>query len=181
MNLRRGLITAFLIFICFLLQCTVFRALAFGGIVPNLLIVLAASFGFMRGEKTGLLIGFVCGLLVDIFFGNTIGFYALLYMYIGYMNGKFCIIFYPQDIKLPIALILGSDLFYGFICYVILFLLRSRFDFGYYFREYHPAGDRLYDRRHHIFIPAHSLDQYELGAHRTKEWKEVCLTIYWNV
>ena len=109
MNLRRGLITAFLIFICFLLQCTVFRALAFGGIVPNLLIVLAASFGFMRGEKTGLLIGFVCGLLVDIFFGN------------------------PQDIKLPIALILGSDLFYGFICYVILFLLRSRFDFGYYF------------------------------------------------
>ena len=123
MNLRRGLITAFLIFICFLLQCTVFRALAFGGIVPNLLIVLAASFGFMRGEKTGLLIGFVCGLLVDIFFGNTIGFYALLYMYI----------FYPQDIKLPIALILGSDLFYGFICYVILFLLRSRFDFGYYF------------------------------------------------
>ena len=48
MNLRRGLITAFLIFICFLLQCTVFRALAFGGIVPNLLIVLAASFGFMR-------------------------------------------------------------------------------------------------------------------------------------
>ncbi len=117
MNLRRGLITAFLIFICFLLQCTVFRALAFGGIVPNLLIVLAASFGFM----------------VDIFFGNTIGFYALLYMYIGYMNGKFCIIFYPQDIKLPIALILGSDLFYGFICYVILFLLRSRFDFGYYF------------------------------------------------
>jgi len=108
MKLRRGLITAFLIFICFLLQCTVFRGLAFGGIVPNLLIVLTASFGFMRGEKTGLLIGFFCGLLIDIFFGNTIGFYTLLYMYIGYMNGKFCTIFYPQDIKLPIALILGS-------------------------------------------------------------------------
>ncbi len=133
LKLKRGLITALLIFICFLLQCTVFRSLAFGGIVPNLLIVLTASFGFMRGEKTGLLIGFFCGLLVDIFFGNTIGFYGLLYMYIGYMNGKFCTIFYPQDIKLPIALILGSDLFYGFICYVIMFLLRSRFDLGYYF------------------------------------------------
>ena len=133
LKLKRGLITALLIFICFLLQCTVFRSLAFGGIVPNLLIVLTASFGFMRGEKTGLLIGFFCGLLVDIFFGNTIGFYGLLYMYIGYMNGKFCTIFYPQDINLPIALILGSDLFYGFICYVIMFLLRSRFDLGYYF------------------------------------------------
>ena len=54
-------------------------------------------------------------------------------MYIGYMNGKFCTIFYPQDIKLPIALILASDCFYGIICYVILFRLRSRFDFGYYF------------------------------------------------
>ena len=56
--MKRGIITAILIFICFLLQCTVFRSLAFGGIVPNLLIVLTASFGFMRGEKTGLIIGF---------------------------------------------------------------------------------------------------------------------------
>ena len=81
--MKRGIITAILILVCFLLQCTVFQSLSFGGIVPNLLIVLTASFGFMRGEKTGLLIGFFCGLLVDIFFGSTIGFYALVYMYIG--------------------------------------------------------------------------------------------------
>ena len=130
--MRRLLVTAFFIFICFLLQCTVFRALAFGGIVPNLLIVLTASFGFMRGEKTGLLIGFFSGLLIDIFFGSVIGFYALLYMYIGYANGKFSAIFYPEDIKLPITLILCRDFFYGFICYVILFLLRGKFDFTYY-------------------------------------------------
>lgn len=130
--MKRGILTTLLIIICFLLQSTVFRYLAFGGIVPNLLIVLTASFGFMRGEKTGLLIGFFCGLLMDIFFGSLIGFYALLYMYIGYMNGKFSTIFYPQDIKLPIVLILGSDLAYGLICYVILFLLRGRFDFRYY-------------------------------------------------
>ena len=131
--MKRLFITAGLILVCFLLQCTVFHALSFGGIVPNLLIVLTASFGFMRGEKTGLLIGFFCGLLVDIFFGNSIGFYSLLYMYIGYMNGKFSAVFYPEDIKLPIALIIVSDFFYGFICYVILFLLRGRFDFQYYF------------------------------------------------
>ncbi len=130
--MKRGIITAFLILLCFLLQCTVFRFLAFGGIVPNLMIVLTASFGFMRGEKTGLLIGFFCGILVDIFFASVIGFYALLYMYIGYMNGKFAVVFYPQDIKLPVALILCSDFFYGIICYVILFLLRSRFDVMYY-------------------------------------------------
>lgn len=133
--MKRIIITILFVFICFLLQCTVFHALAFGRIVPNLLIVLTASFGFMRGEKSGLLIGFLGGLLTDIFFGGVIGFYAILYMYIGYINGKFTPIFYPEDIKLPISLILCSDFFYGIVCYVILFLLRGRFDFGYYMRN----------------------------------------------
>ena len=133
--MKRVIITLLFIFICFLLQCTVFHALAFGRIVPNLLIVLTSSFGFMRGEKSGLLIGFLGGLLTDIFFGGVIGFYAILYMYIGYINGKFTPIFYPEDIKLPITLILCSDFFYGIVCYVILFLLRGRFDFGYYMRN----------------------------------------------
>lgn len=131
--MKRGIISTILILVCFILQCTVFRAIDFGGIVPNLLIVLTSSFGFMRGEKTGLLIGFFCGLLTDIFFGEVYGFYALILMYIGYMNGKFSRIFYPEDIKLPAALIIASDFFYGFVCYVLLFLMRGRLQFGYYF------------------------------------------------
>ena len=110
--LRKIIVAAF-IMICFILQCSVFTSLAFAGIVPNLLIVLTSSFGFMRGEKEGLVIGFFCGLLNDIFFGGFLGFYALLMMYIGYLNGKFCKIFYPEDIKLPLALIVISDLSYG--------------------------------------------------------------------
>ncbi len=97
------------------------------------MIVLTSSFGFMRGEKEGLIIGFFCGLLSDIFFGGFLGFYALLLMYIGFLNGKFSRIFYPEDIKLPIALIITSDLSYGVICYILQFMLRSRFQFGYYF------------------------------------------------
>ena len=104
-----------LIIICFLLQTTVFKGLAFGGIVPNLLIVLTAAFGFMRGERTGLLVGFFCGLLADIFFGNVLGLNAMIYMYIGYFNGKFNRIFFPDDIKLPLLLIFLSDLAYGFL------------------------------------------------------------------
>ena len=86
--LKRKLVVGLLIFICFLLQCTVFHAFAFGSIVPNLMLILTASFGFMRGEKSGLLIGFFSGLFIDIFFGEVLGFYALLYMYIGYTNGS---------------------------------------------------------------------------------------------
>lgn len=132
-KIRRIIVVAFLLLACFILQCTVFRSLAFGGIVPNLLIILTSSFGFMRGEKDGLIIGFFCGLLSDIFYGDVLGFYALVLMYIGYINGKFSRIFYPEDIKLPIALIVVSDLSYGVICYILMFLLRGRFDFPYYF------------------------------------------------
>lgn len=129
----RKIIVAVFIVICFILQCSVFDSLAFAGIVPNLLIILTSAFGFMRGESEGLVIGFFCGLLSDIFFGSFLGFYALIMMYIGYLNGKFCKIFYPEDIKLPIALIIISDLSYGIICYVLTFMLRGRFQFSYYF------------------------------------------------
>ena len=102
-------------------------------IVPNLMIVLTASFGFMRGEKTGLLYGFFCGLLIDIFFANVLGLNAMIYMYIGYSNGKFNRIFFPDEIKLPLILIFFSDLAYGFLYYVTLFLLRRRFQLDFYF------------------------------------------------
>ena len=130
--LRKFVVTLFIL-ICFILQSTVFDALSLAGIIPNLMIILTASFGFMRGEKEGLIIGFFCGLLSDVFFGFFLGFYALILMYIGYLNGKFSRSFYPEDIKLPIALIIISDLSYGILCYILLFMLRGRFQFGYYF------------------------------------------------
>lgn len=122
-----------IMFLCFLLQSTLFKRLSFGGIGPNLLLITTTSVGFMRGEKQGLLAGFVSGLFVDIFFGDVIGLYAMIYMYIGFLNGKFSRIFYPEDLKLPLALITLSDLSYGMICYIILFLLRGRFNFPYFF------------------------------------------------
>ena len=98
MRLRRKLAVFLIIAICFLLQSTFFQALAFASISPNLLIVVTSSFGFMRGRKEGMWIGFFCGLLLDIFFGSVIGFYALIYSYIGYVNGFFRKMFFPDEI-----------------------------------------------------------------------------------
>ena len=130
--MRRVITVGLLILVCFLLQSSVFTQLDLGGITPNLLIVLTASFGFMRGEKEGMFIGFICGLLMDIFYAEYMGLYSLVYLNIGFFNGKFKKIFYPDDIKLPISLIIVSDLVYGLACY-ISFLLRGKFHFGYYF------------------------------------------------
>ena len=60
------------IFICFLLQSTVFKRLEFAGISPNLLTITTTSIGLMKGEKRGLTAGFFSGLLIDIFSGKNL-------------------------------------------------------------------------------------------------------------
>ncbi len=130
--MRRKITVVLIVIICFLLQSTVFQALSFASISPNLLIVVVSSFGFMRGRKDGMFIGLFCGLLLDIFFGDIFGFYTLVYMVIGYINGMFRKIFYPDDIKLPMALIIGSDFTLNLIIFLLRFLPRKRTHLGYY-------------------------------------------------
>jgi rod shape-determining protein MreD len=57
----------------------------------------------------------------------------LIFLYIGYVNGVANRVFYPDDIKFPILFISLSDLAYLFLTYFFGFLLRARFDIGYYF------------------------------------------------
>lgn len=132
MKIKRVVITVAIVLCAFLLQCTVFPSLTIAGIKPNLLLIITASFGFMRGSKTGMIIGFFSGLFIDIQFGSLIGFYALIYTLIGFVNGLFEKIFFDEDIKLPLLLIAGTDLVYGVIIYFFMFLLNSDFHFTYY-------------------------------------------------
>ena len=131
--MARKISVAAIIIVCFLLQSTIFQTLTFASISPNLMVIITASFGFMRGRKEGLWVGFFCGLLIDLFFGTYLGIYTLIYSYIGYVNGMFRKFFYPEDVKLPMLLISASDLGCNLIIYVQLFLFRGKFDLGYYF------------------------------------------------
>lgn len=132
--MRRKITLFIIIALCFVLQTTIFQALSFANIVPNLMIIIVSSFGFMRGRREGMWIGFFCGLLIDIFCGFYLGVYALLYMYIGFINGLFQKRFYPDDIKLPMLLIGTSDIVCNIFIYIVMFLLRSRFQFLYYLK-----------------------------------------------
>lgn len=130
--MKRKVTVAVIIILCYLLQSTLFQTLSFAGISPNLLVVVASAFGFMRGKKEGIWIGFFCGLCMDIFSSEVFGIYTLLYMYVGFLNGCFRKLFYPEDIKLPMFLIAGSDLIYNLAAYFFLFLFRRKFEFGFY-------------------------------------------------
>lgn len=121
------------IVVFYLLQCTLFKYLSLASVSPNLLLILTFAAGFMRGKKEGMYAGFFSGLILDLFYGQAIGFNALLFMYIGYINGLFNKLFYDEDITLPVALIVGSDFAYNFVYYVFSFLLRNCLNFPYYF------------------------------------------------
>ena len=114
-KIRRGIVTAIVVLVCFLLQCMLFPHLALASIKPHLM-----------------LIGFFSGLIIDIQFGNILGFYALIYLLIGYVNGLFEQMYFDEDIKLPLILISASEFVYGLVIYLLMFLLRSEFDFLHY-------------------------------------------------
>lgn len=124
-----------MILICFILQTTLFKSLAFASIAPNILLIYTVSMGFMQGKKEGLLVGFFSGLLIDVFYGDLFGFYALIYMYMGYFSGFFCKIYFDEDIKVPMLLVAGNDLLYSFFVYFTRFMLRGRINLLSYFQS----------------------------------------------
>lgn len=129
---KRILVTVLIVLVCYMFQCTLFAKLALASVKPNLMLIVTAAVGFMRGTKEGMLTGFLSGFLMDIQFGNILGFYALLYLLLGYVNGLFEQMYFDEDIKLPLILTAASEFVYGLVVYLLMFLLRSEFNFLHY-------------------------------------------------
>ena len=136
MRVRRRIIMILLIFFCFLLQSTLFQStFAVADVAPNLMVIHTVSFGLMRRKRQGMFVGFLGGILSDLFFGSALGFTALLYVIIGYCCGFCYRIFYDDDVKMPVILIAVSDIGYGAAMYLFQFLLRGRVEFFFYLRR----------------------------------------------
>lgn len=132
-DLKRFIVVTLEILICFLLQTTIFQWFPLAGVTPNLLLILTVSIGFMRGRTEGLLIGFICGLLIDMYYGDLIGICTLIYLSIGYLSGYANKIFVKEDLTIPLILIGIGEFIYFFMYYVLEFLLRGKLNIVYYF------------------------------------------------
>ena len=130
--MKRILMYAFLIIFAFMLQNNFFAAIKWISITPNLLLIITFIFGFIRGKFHGMLIGFFAGLLTDFFFGAGIGYYALIYMLIGYANGLLGQVYYTDYLHLPVALCVVNDFIFSMYVYISSFLLNGATNFGFY-------------------------------------------------
>jgi rod shape-determining protein MreD len=114
----------------FVLQTALLARIPYLNIVPNLVLAAVSSFGILRGRRRGLWIGFASGLLVDIFYGGPmIGFFALIYMYIGFLNGLFSRFILKDMAVVPLIFFSCSEVVYHLYVYVFSYLLRRRLGF----------------------------------------------------
>ena len=86
-RLRQIIVIAIVLLLGFFIQINLSQFIPSLRCVPNIMLILVFSFGFLRGTKTGMAVGIAAGLLMDFVQGNIIGFYVLIFVYIGFING----------------------------------------------------------------------------------------------
>ena len=107
--MKRKVAEIILILLFYLIQVTFGNAIGIGGITPNLLIILPVLFGFFKGRNEGMLVGFLSGVMYDLFFSSLFGFSALVFVYIGYFSGIFYKEYEKVEVLIPLAMIMASD------------------------------------------------------------------------
>lgn len=135
MKIKKWIISIASVLLFFSLQTAAFRVFPIGRSVPELLLIITVSYGLMRGEHDGILTGFLCGLLFDVFFMDILGFYALLYAFIGFVCGAANDLFRKDDIKLPLISILLSEIFFCLCRFFFLNVLLGNFNFRFFARD----------------------------------------------
>ena len=117
-----------IILLAFLLQTGIFSMLPFFYSVPNLLLILTFSFGFIYGSLNGMLCGLFAGFLMDCLYSVPLGCFMLIFIIIGFVNGLFTNFYYDDYLALPVVLVAASEFLYNAFVILIKFLRAGSFD-----------------------------------------------------
>ena len=131
--MKRRILILVLIWICFLLQTAVFPMIPYLPATPDLLLIITVSLGILKGNREGMITGFICGIVMDLYYGGILGLYALLYLYMGFATGMLNNVYYEDDPRMPMAAVFAGDVICGIFIYIGGFFLRGKLVFGTYF------------------------------------------------
>lgn len=105
-----GLIIIFLLI--YFLQVNIFSSFTIAGISPNLFVIYILFIGLYANQVLGIGLGVVCGLILDLIFGRTIGITAVMLCVIGYLGSYFDKNFSKENRLTIIFMIAGSTLIF---------------------------------------------------------------------
>jgi len=109
-----------LVLVGIVIQTTLGADLRVQGVAPDLMLMLAICAGLYGGAHQGVLVGFACGLLSDLFLTNTpFGLTALTFCLVGYLVGTLRATLLPDGWPLVppvvfVASVVGIVAFLGF-------------------------------------------------------------------
>lgn len=103
----------------YVLQTSFLPLLNFNGIGMDLLLLVVVSFSLLKGQRFGVLLGFMAGLLQDLASGTFFGMNTLSKMMIGYIFGLASQQVFKEKFFLPV---IGAAMATG-INYLVLALL----------------------------------------------------------
>jgi rod shape-determining protein MreD len=91
-------------------QTTVASDLRIDGVAPDLMLLLAVCAGLLGGSRQGVLVGFACGLLSDLWMTDTpVGLAALTFCLVGYGVGALRSAVLPEGwVTIPVLVFLAS-------------------------------------------------------------------------
>ena len=133
--MRRIIVNIAFIIFAFSLQICIFPFIPFLYAAPNLLIILTFTYGFSLGVEEGMLYGVICGILMDLYFSGPFGFFTLLFLWIGFVNGKLTAYLYEEYIFLPFIVCTISEIMYNVFIYIFRFFIREKYDVLYYLKN----------------------------------------------
>ena len=131
--MKRIITMAVLLILNLVLQSTIMQHIRFNSVIPNTSIVFIVSFSLLRGKTEGTIVGFFAGILQDIFYGSSIGFYALLGMLTGYFLGRYNPNYYRENFALPVFFSFVVTLIYETVIFVIGPFFNGSFNYFYFF------------------------------------------------
>lgn len=132
MKTLRAVLIGGIILLNFILQTTLLPYASIGGALPNTALIIIVSCGLLRGQWEGAAAGFFAGFLQDIFFGTSIGFYALLGIFAGLLAGINQKDFYRENYLLPMIICSIITLIYEGAVFFFGFFLRGETNILYF-------------------------------------------------
>ena len=133
--MKRNVANIAFLLLAFAVQNCVFPFIPFLSAAPNLVLILTFSYGFIYGSRQGMLYGFMAGILMDLFYTGAFGFFSLLFLWLGYLNGKLSSRYDENYVTLPLGLCAANEAVYNLYIWILRFLIRGKLSVPFYIRS----------------------------------------------
>ncbi len=127
-----GILFFITFWVIYLLEANIFPFLTIGGVLPNLFIIFILFIGLFANVSYGIFFGAICGIILDLIYGSSIGISAVMLCVVAYLGSYFDKNFSKENKITIILMVAGSTIIYE-LGYYFLKSIIFNFDIEWWF------------------------------------------------